>query len=194
MSRSDQFPRGLASAAGTFTQIEHPAGVPTLVLGLLFPGHTAGDVVCARFDPADARAVAELLTAGADEVEIERRRATGEPPKRVRWTRFMGRPPAYMKIVYRPTRWGNPYKIGSTAWRPRADGTWDKGPNLDPLTREHAIACFRWSVQNDPHEVAEIRRELAGYDLACSCKLDVPCHGDVLLEIANSAGEVARVA
>lgn len=194
MSRSDlSFPRGLASAAGTFTQIEHTGGVPTLVLGLLSPGHTAGDVVCARFDPADARAVAELLQAGADQVEIERRRATGEPPKRVRWTRFMGRPPAHIRLVYRPTRWGNPYKIGSTAWRPTADGRWDKGPDLVPLTREGAIDCFRWSVVNDDHMVAEIRRELAGYDLACSCSLDVPCHADVLLEIANGAGEVSGV-
>lgn len=31
----------------------------------------------------------------------------------------------------------------------------------------------------------EIRRELAGRDLACWCSLDEPCHGEVLLEIAN---------
>lgn len=33
--------------------------------------------------------------------------------------------------------------------------------------------------------VAEIVAELAGKDLACWCELDLPCHADVLLEIAN---------
>lgn len=33
--------------------------------------------------------------------------------------------------------------------------------------------------------VDDIRRELAGKDLACWCRLDQPCHADVLLEIAN---------
>jgi len=31
----------------------------------------------------------------------------------------------------------------------------------------------------------EIKRELKGYNLACFCGLDQPCHGDVLLDIAN---------
>jgi hypothetical protein len=43
--------------------------------------------------------------------------------------------------------------------------------------------------------VAEIRAELAGKDLACWCPLmdaagrPVPCHGDILLAIANAAKE-----
>lgn len=32
----------------------------------------------------------------------------------------------------------------------------------------------------------EIREHLRGINLACWCPLDVPCHGDILLEIANS--------
>jgi hypothetical protein len=32
---------------------------------------------------------------------------------------------------------------------------------------------------------ALIRHELRGKDLACWCPLGVPCHADVLLEIAN---------
>ncbi|TNE66866.1 MAG: DUF4326 domain-containing protein [Rhodobacteraceae bacterium] len=31
----------------------------------------------------------------------------------------------------------------------------------------------------------QIRAELSGRDLACTCEQGVPCHGDVLLEIAN---------
>ncbi|MFY1595432.1 DUF4326 domain-containing protein [Micromonospora sp. WMMD737] len=33
--------------------------------------------------------------------------------------------------------------------------------------------------------VEDIRRNLAGTNLACTCPLDQPCHADVLLELAN---------
>lgn len=42
--------------------------------------------------------------------------------------------------------------------------------------------------------LTEIRAELAGHDLACWCPLEdehghrVPCHADILLEIANQVG------
>lgn len=35
----------------------------------------------------------------------------------------------------------------------------------------------------------DIRRELAGKDLACWCPLGQPCHADVLLEIANGPAD-----
>jgi Domain of unknown function (DUF4326) len=34
-------------------------------------------------------------------------------------------------------------------------------------------------------DLATLRRDLAGKDLACWCPLDQPCHADVLLELAN---------
>lgn len=34
--------------------------------------------------------------------------------------------------------------------------------------------------------VDDVRRHLAGRDLACWCPLDRPCHADVLLDIANN--------
>lgn len=40
--------------------------------------------------------------------------------------------------------------------------------------------------------VAEIRAELAGRDLACSCPLDAPCHADVLIEIANQPADTTQ--
>jgi hypothetical protein len=33
--------------------------------------------------------------------------------------------------------------------------------------------------------VTDVRRELAGRDLACWCPAHEPCHADVLLEVAN---------
>lgn len=35
--------------------------------------------------------------------------------------------------------------------------------------------------------VDDVRHELAGADLACWCRLDQPCHADVLLELANTS-------
>lgn len=60
-------------------------------------------------------------------------------------------------------------------------------------TREECVALFRESVtgQRDMLEypyrsqVDAIRAALAGKDLACWCRLDQPCHADVLLELAN---------
>lgn len=49
----------------------------------------------------------------------------------------------------------------------------------------------RWAGQhpNQRREyvtVEDVRRELAGKDLACWCPLNQPCHADVLLEVANA--------
>jgi hypothetical protein len=66
--------------------------------------------------------------------------------------------------VGRPSKWGNPFKIGK-------DGT-----------REEVIEKYSFWVKcnRDPLEF----RELRGKDLVCWCS-PLPCHGDVLLEIAN---------
>ena len=64
------------------------------------------------------------------------------------------------------------------------------------MTLDEIILCYRayvtggnwpcdWSLQS---QVEQIRAELAGKNLACWCKLDQACHGDVLLELANGAG------
>ena len=46
------------------------------------------------------------------------------------------------------------------------------------------LLCLIYS-DRDPWGADRIRNELAGFDLACWCPLDQPCHADVLLEIAN---------
>ena len=66
--------------------------------------------------------------------------------------------------VGRPSKWGNPYAI--TANR----------------TREQCIEYYRQHVAKR-HDL--IRRELRGKDLVCFCA-PLPCHADVLLEIANA--------
>ena len=94
--------------------------------------------------------------------------------------------------VGRPTIWGNPYAVGLAGGSLLPNGR-------KPTARDWRAASaaeFRaaltgpWSRNLRLFEAypsdEEIRAELAGKDLACWCPLDSPCHGDVLLEIANS--------
>jgi hypothetical protein len=70
--------------------------------------------------------------------------------------------------VGRPTRFGNPYRI--SAHRSRA-----------------AVL-----LQYESHIMREIASgrldlsELRGRPLACWCRLDAPCHADILLRLANT--------
>lgn len=70
----------------------------------------------------------------------------------------------YDIYIGRPSTWGNPYVIGF-------DGT-----------RSEVIEKYRTYIQP---RVAEIREQLCGKVLGCWCK-PLDCHGDVLVEIADS--------
>ncbi len=118
--------------------------------------------------------------------------------------------PAGAVYVGRPTKWGNPFIVGSdvqlsgscddvrpwftasffdlatTRMTPTMavelyDGELDA--HLDPDT----YSCR--GVVESPNQGDEIRAalrgELRGHDLVCWCPLDQPCHADVLLRIAN---------
>jgi hypothetical protein len=71
--------------------------------------------------------------------------------------------------VSRPSKWGNPFKIDETTSRAEA---------IERYARALASGQL-------PFTSSDVVRELAGHDLACWCPLDVPCHADVLLEVAN---------
>jgi len=86
------------------------------------------------------------------------------------------RKPEGAVIVDRRTRWGNPYRVGDTDY-------WG-----DEYTVEDCVRLFRYSaVELWIDYVEDVRRELAGKDLACWCSIGAPCHADVLLELANQA-------
>ena len=54
--------------------------------------------------------------------------------------------------------------------------------NLAVLDFEKSI---EWNPEGEAYKEAA-RRELRGHDLACFCRLDEPCHADILLRIANA--------
>ena len=88
-------------------------------------------------------------------------------------------------IVSRPSRWGNPCKVGLMQ---------EMG-----YTDPHAAAAevfttwLRGAWIDAPTDEADRRREriladlptLRGKDLACTCRPDQTCHGDELLRLAN---------
>jgi Domain of unknown function (DUF4326) len=57
---------------------------------------------------------------------------------------------------------------------------------MDTLRRE----AFRaWAMAPEQGGYREmVKRELQGRDLGCNCPLELPCHVDVLLGIANGGG------
>ncbi len=76
--------------------------------------------------------------------------------------------------VGRPSKYGNPFKIGH-------DGT-----------RAEVIAKYRSRIMNiliftDSHYLDELK----GKDLVCWCA-PLPCHADVLLELSNRPAEVSH--
>jgi Domain of unknown function (DUF4326) len=109
--------------------------------------------------------------------------------ERIQLRRTKGwRKPEGAIVVARPSRWGNPYRIGDVVHR---------GPDYagrDEIVRDaaHAVSLYRrWLFHRDRCE--GLVPELEGHDLACWCPLEdgdgnrVPCHADVLLELANRA-------
>ena len=105
-------------------------------------------------------------------------------PRRIQRRRTAGwRLPEGTVYVGRPTRFGNPFRVGE----PRGD--------LPPLTAAQAVTRYRrWLETRDSQPPSAVDRavilaslhELRGRNLACWCPLDAPCHADVLLEMANA--------
>ena len=84
--------------------------------------------------------------------------------------------PADTILVARPTRWGNPFKIGQTVT--------GAGRTYRCTTAEDVVQAFA-AIPRSAADHTEIAQALGGKNLACWCGLDAPCHADVLLEIAN---------
>lgn len=99
-------------------------------------------------------------------------------PARVQLSRKKGwrMPPNTVKVS-RPTKWGNPFKVGCSL-----DGY--GGANHTIIDRDLAVALF------EKHTASSLPlHELRGKNLACFCKLNEPCHADVLLQLANAGTE-----
>lgn len=112
-------------------------------------------------------------------------------PQRIQLRRTKGwRKPADAVVVARPSKYGNPFKAGQLLdideIARHADGGFVSDyVDVVPIDAAAAVALYRCHVLAT-FGADEIRRDLAGRDLACWCPPSVPCHADVLLEIAAS--------
>ncbi|HEX9813282.1 MAG TPA: DUF4326 domain-containing protein [Burkholderiales bacterium] len=110
-------------------------------------------------------------------------------PRRIQRQRIKGwRMPANTIYVGRPSRWGNPFGV-----RCAMHGTDDAACDHLILVATPALAVERYRqwARNWRHPSKLLARlpELRGKNLACWCRLDQPCHADVLLELANQPQE-----
>lgn len=68
--------------------------------------------------------------------------------------------------IARPSKWGNPYRIGK-------DGT-----------REEVLKKYKKYLRSRPDLIEDAKRELKGKRLGCYCS-PLPCHGDILAQAAD---------
>lgn len=94
--------------------------------------------------------------------------------------------------VGRPTKWGNPYKVGES-YADTIDGEewyWNE------ISPEQALEFFREAIEGAypslKFSADDIRNELSGKDLVCWCRIDQPCHADILLRLANTGMNPTR--
>ena len=80
-----------------------------------------------------------------------------------------GKLPPGTKSVAGTSKYANPFRPPSGQRSPEANAA--------------AVAAYDDYLAEHPELVARAREELTGYDLACYCGPELPCHVDVLLRI-----------
>lgn len=103
-------------------------------------------------------------------------------PRRIQRSRAKGwQMPAGAIYVGRPSRWGNPWRI-EKAREAGYQGTDAEIAGMCVAMFRNALLASLPAVGDMPARLHELR----GRPLACWCRLDQPCHADVLLELANA--------
>jgi hypothetical protein len=93
-------------------------------------------------------------------------------------------PPNTVKVA-RPSQWGNPFVVG----KPHPSCTPEEiAAGAEPLAREWCVETYGALARLGTFgDVSTLR----GKNLACWCRLDQPCHADILLELANRPKEAS---
>ena len=105
--------------------------------------------------------------------------------QRIQLSRKKGwRKPENTVVVSRPTKWGNPFN-----WQDCDDSLPDREKKrLATLDYKNWLTKSKWEIYFTERRqwILDHVHELRGKNLACWCKLDEPCHADVLLKLANN--------
>jgi len=84
--------------------------------------------------------------------------------KRIHFNRFRDKKlPANTKLVCRPSKYGNPYHV-------------------EDYGRDEAMRLYQIHLDKELKRDPDYLLPLRGFDLACNCQLDEPCHADIILE------------
>lgn len=83
--------------------------------------------------------------------------------------------------VARPSKWGNPFRIGDV----KHFGPAYSGRDMVIADAKTACRLFKQHMFNR-RSAEELIAPLRGKNLACWCKPGEPCHADILLEMANA--------
>lgn len=97
-------------------------------------------------------------------------------PKRIQRCRIKNwQMPSNTVYVGRPSKWGNPYKIG--------DMGFGKLPRIKTI--KGTIRSYAAELRVRLFFRPDLLVELKGKNLACWCPLNQPCHADILLKETN---------
>lgn len=127
-------------------------------------------------------------------------------PTRIQRKRTKGwKMPPNTVYVGRPSKWGNPFRdspvggreLSVALYRDMVRGIWN--PTLMLYASDSEVATVyqvrqRWFERIGRHPTEVAWAELKGKTLCCWCPLvdrngdRVPCHADILLELANLGG------
>jgi hypothetical protein len=119
--------------------------------------------------------------------------------KRIQRKRTKGwRMPENTVYVGRPTKWGNPFKVGvnysNTAWlecmyqdMPPEQFKEEKIQGITPKDINQVIELYKLHLQTliRISGLKNLLGELKNKDLACWCSLSSPCHADILIELCQ---------
>ena len=84
--------------------------------------------------------------------------------KRIYFNRYKGEKlPEGAKLVTRPSRWGNPFKVSEYG-------------------RAEALRLYEKWLLDKMKDNPDYLKPIEGKDLACSCLPGEPCHGDTLIK------------
>lgn len=138
---------------------------PTCVCGAIpFDPHTG---LCATCEDEVAERVARAIPV---RVQLKRTKGWRMPPNTVK--------------VDRSTKWGNPFVVGET-YPIVEEGCSEPIGQSKIESVADAVYAFRPWCDEYMAQWGDLE-PLRGKNLACWCALDVPCHADVLLELANA--------
>lgn len=108
-------------------------------------------------------------------------------PIRIQRKRVKGwKKPTGVVNCSRPGIYGNPFKLNQVV-HGKDIGVSDNVPIVLDNADKLVLAYRYWLDNTAIGLIIKIRaiNELKGKDLMCFCRLDQPCHADILLKIAN---------